>query len=186
VNDRREPEWAMVTVMFADIRGFTAFADRSTAREAVTYLNEFFGLIVPPITRNGGGTHQLLGDGLLAIFESGDHADRALAAAHEMLAAVDAHMGDRCRMGVGLNSGLVLIGSIGGEELDELAVIGDPVNVASHVQDATRDLGERVLMTEATRALLENGRDGLQPRGELALKGKAAAVAVYAPAQEIA
>jgi len=182
VSGRREPEWAMVTVMFADIRGFTAFADKSTAREAVAYLNEFFGLVVPPIARNGGRTQQLLGDGLLAIFESGDHADRALAAAHEMLAEVDAHMGDRCRMGVGLNSGLVLIGSIGGD-LDELAVIGDPVNVASRVQDATRDLGERVLMTEATRLLLDQ-RDGLEPRGELELKGKAAPVPVYAPQRE--
>jgi adenylate cyclase len=183
VNERREPEWAMVTVMFADIRGFTSFADRSTARDAVAYLNEFFGLVVPPITRNAGRTHQLLGDGLLAIFGSGDHADRALSAAHEMLAEVDAHMGDRCRMGIGLNSGLVLIGEIGGD-LQELAVIGDPVNVASRVQDATKELGERLLMTAATRALLEHGKDGLQPRGELSLKGKAAPVAVYAPQRE--
>lgn len=179
-RERREPEWALVTAMFADIRGFTAFADRSTAREAVDYLNEFFGLVMPPIARNGGRTHQLLGDGLLAIFESGDHADRALAAAHEMVAAVDSHMGDRCSMGVGLNSGLVLIGDIGGEDLHELAVIGDPMNVASRVQDATRDLGERVLMTEATRRLLDRS-DGLDPRGELTLRGKAAPVPVYAP-----
>ena len=184
MNERREPEWAMVTVMFADIRGFTAFADRSTAREAVEYLNEFFGLVVPPITRNGGRTHQLLGDGLLAIFESGDHADRALATSVEMLAVLDAQMGDRCRMGIGLNSGLVLVGNIGGGDLLGVAVIGDPVNVASRVQDATKDLGERLLMTEATKALLERAGDGLRPRGELALKGKAAPVPVYAPRLE--
>jgi adenylate cyclase len=181
MSKHREPEWAMVTVMFADIRGFTTFADRSTAREAVAYLNEFFGLVVPPILRNDGWTHQLLGDGLLALFESGDHADRALAAAGEMLAAVEAGMGDRCRMGIGLNSGLVLVGTIGGDDLLEPAVIGDPVNVASRVQDATKDLGVRLLMTEATKALLDGGADGLEPRGELALKGKAAPVAVYAP-----
>jgi adenylate cyclase len=183
MNERREPEWAMVTVMFADIRGFTAFADRSTAREAVEYLNEYFGLVVPPITRNGGRTHQLLGDGLLAVFESGEHAERALAASVEMLAAVEGQMGDRCRMGIGLNSGLVLVGNIGGEHLREVAVIGDPVNVAARVQDATKEVGERLLMTEATRALLEQ-RDGLRPRGELALEGKAAPVPVYAPRLE--
>ena len=183
MNARREPEWAMVTVLFADIRGFTAFADRSTAREAVAYLNEFLGLVVPAVTGHGGHTHQLLGDGLLAFFEDGDHADRALASAGEMLAAVEAGMGDRCRMGIGLNSGLVLVGEIGGD-LEKLAVIGDPVNVASRVQDATKELGERLLMTEATRALLEHGTDGLRPRGELALKGKAAPVAVYAPQRE--
>ena len=58
-------------------------------------------------------------------------------------------------------------------------MIGDPVNVASRVQAATRDLGEQVLMTEATRLLLDRS-DGLEPRGELALKGKATPVPVYA------
>jgi len=73
-----EPEWAMVTVLFVDIRGFTAFADRSTAREAVEYLNEFFALAVPTIAEHGGRVDKLLGDGLLAVFAASDHADRAL------------------------------------------------------------------------------------------------------------
>ena len=63
-----EPEWAMVTVLFVDIRGFTSFADRATAREAVDYLNEFFGLVVPIVTEHGGHANKLLGDGLLAVF----------------------------------------------------------------------------------------------------------------------
>jgi len=60
-------------------------------------------------------------------------------------------------------------------------VIGDPVNVAARVQDATRDLGEPLLLTEATRRLLEGEQQTLDPRGELALKGKAQPVPVYAP-----
>jgi class 3 adenylate cyclase len=183
VKVRVEPEWAMVTAVFVDIRGFTTFADRSTAREAVAYLNEFFELVVPILTKHGGHPNKLLGDGLLGIFGAperlSDHADRALAMAAEMLDTVESRFGGRCRIGIGVNSGLVLIGTIGGGELVELGVVGDPVNVAARVQDATRELGEPMLMTEATRCLLEGADAGLEARGTLSLKGKSEPVAVY-------
>jgi adenylate cyclase len=181
VNARVEPEWAMVTLAFVDIRGFTTFADRATAREAVDYLNEFFALAVPAVTRHGGSVNKFLGDGLLAVFGAPaplpDHADRALAASAEMLAEVDG----RCRIGIGVNSGLVLVGTIGGGGLTELGVVGDPVNVAARVQDATRELGEPLLLTEATRALLDSPTAQLDPRGTLELRGKAQPTHVYAP-----
>lgn len=180
---RVEPEWAMVTVLFVDIRGFTTFADRSTAHEAVAYLNEFFGLVVPILTAHGGHANKLLGDGLLGVFGAPeplpDHADRALAAAADMLHGVESHFGERCRIGIGVNSGLVLVGTIGGGELVELGVVGDPVNVAARVQDATRKLGEPLLLTEATRALLEDGDSGIEGRGTLSVRGKPQPVAVY-------
>jgi adenylate cyclase len=172
-----EPEWAMVTVAFVDIRGFTTFADRSTAREAVDHLNGFFELAIPVVERHGGSVNKLLGDGLLAVFSMPDHADRALAASLDMLAALDG----RYRVGIGLNSGLVLMGRIGGGGHCEAGVVGDPVNVSARVQDATRELGEPLLLTEATRALLETSSAGLEPRGELSLRGKRNPVAVYAP-----
>ena len=153
MTDWTPPEWAMVSVMFVDIRGFTGFADRSTAREAVDLLNEFFELAVPVLGRHGGHANKLLGDGLLGVFGAPqalpDHADRALAAATDMLESVEAHFGERLRIGIGVNSGLVLVGTIGGGGLVELGVIGDPVNVAARVQDATRDLREPLLLTEA-------------------------------------
>lgn len=180
---RIEPEWAMVTVLFVDIRGFTTFADRSTARAAVDYLNEFFAVVVPVLSEHGGHANKLLGDGVLGVFgapkHAANHADDALAAATEMLAAVELRFGDRCRIGIGMNSGLVLVGTIGGGELMELGVVGDPVNVAARVQDATRDLGEPLLLTEATRCLLEQGGPALESRGGLALKGKHEPIAVY-------
>jgi adenylate cyclase len=183
VNGRVEPEWAMVTVCFVDIRGFTTFADRATAREAVDYLNEFFGLVVPIVEEHGGHANKLLGDGLLAVFGAPvslhDHPDRAVAAAMAIVAAVESHFGERCRIGIGINSGLVLVGTMGGGDLTELGVIGDPVNVAARVQDATRDLSEPLLVTEATRCLLELGADKLAPRTALALRGKAEPVTVH-------
>lgn len=180
---RVEPEWAMVTVLFVDIRGFTTFADRATAREAVDYLNEFFELVVPIVTQHGGHANKLLGDGLLAVFGAPeplpDHPDRALAAAKGILSSVESHFGERCEIGIGVNTGLVLVGRMGGGELVELGVVGDPVNVAARVQDATRDLAEPLLVTEATRCLLEREGSALEHRATLALKGKAEPVAVY-------
>lgn len=184
MSDRIEPEWALATIAFVDIRGFTGYADRATALEAVGYLNEFFGLVVPIVEKHGGRVNKLLGDGLLGVFgapgPSAGHADRALAASIEILAVVEAGMGDRCRIGIGINSGLVLTGTVGGGGFTELGVVGDPVNVAARVQDATRDLGEPLLLTEATRALLDDLPVGLRTRGSLSLRGKRDAVAVHA------
>lgn len=179
MSARVEPEWAMVTVLFVDIRGFTTFADRATAREAVAYLNEFFELVIPVLSRHGGQANKLLGDGLLGVFATPDHANCALASARGMLSVVDDHFGERCRIGIGINSGLVLMGTVGGGDLHELGVIGDPVNVAARVQDATRDLGEPLLLTDATRRLLEGPYGELEARGELLLKGKREPVSVY-------
>lgn len=179
-----EPEWAMATLAFVDIRGFTGFADRSTAREAVDYLSAFFQLVVPIVEEHRGRVNKLLGDGLLAVFGAPDpvpdHADRALASAIAITAAVEGAFGERCRIGIGINSGLVLSGTIGGGGFTELGVVGDPVNVAARVQDATRDMGEAVLATDATRRLLDEGDAGLVARGALRLRGKAEPIDVFA------
>ena len=161
----------MATILFVDIRDFTSFADRATAREAVDYLNSFFDVAVPPVLAHAGEVNQLLGDGLLAIFTSGAHADAALACGREILAETDARLGDRCRIGVGLNSGLILVGTISAGGLRRRTAIGDPINVASRVQDATR-------------ALLDGDCSGLVSRGELALKGKSRPTSVYGIAPE--
>jgi adenylate cyclase len=178
-----EPEWAMVTVAIVDIRGFTTFADRVTAREAAAFLDEFFATVIPSVTAHHGQVLRLLGDGLLAVFDGPAHADRALAAGCALLGEVDARFGDGCSVGVGLNSGLVLLGTLGGGGFAEYGVVGDPVNVASRVQDATRDLREPLLLTEATRLLLEDEGPGLEARGVLALRGKPEPVAVHALAK---
>jgi class 3 adenylate cyclase len=96
-----------------------------------------------------------------------------------MLAAVESHFGERCRIGIGINSGLVLVGTIGGGGVTEFGVIGDPVNVAARIQDATRELGEPLLLTEATRCLLEGPGADLEVHGSLRLKGKAERVSIY-------
>ena len=173
-----DPEWAMVSILFVDIRGFTSLADRQTSRFAADYLREFFDLVVPVVTAHDGEVNQMLGDGLLAVFRTSDHADRAVAAGTAMIAATEVQ--NRYRIGVGINSGLVLMGMMGGGGMMRFGLVGDPVNVAARVQDATRDLEEPLLLTEATRVLLDGDHPGLISRGALELKGKSAPVAVYA------
>jgi class 3 adenylate cyclase len=95
-----------------------------------------------------------------------------------LAAAIDLIAEAPCRIGIGLNSGLVLVGTIGAGNVVEVGVVGDPVNVAARVQDATRELGEPLLLTEATRVLLDGAPD-LEPRGALALRGKVEATPVY-------
>jgi adenylate cyclase len=174
---------ALVTILFADIRDFTPFAHRSTAREAVALLNDFYGVIVPLVTEHGGRPQQFLGDGVLAVFGAHqplpDHANRAVAAA----AAIPGAIGDLCEVSVGVNSGLVIVGTVGAGSHSELGVIGDPVNVAARVEAATRDTGDSVLITEATRCLLEREAVTLEPRGRIRLKGKPDPIEVHALAE---
>jgi adenylate cyclase len=173
-----------VTIAFIDVRDFTAFADRSSARETVTFLNDFFGLVVPILLKHKGHANKFMGDGLLAVFGAPerlpDHADRALAASCEVAREVERRFGDEVGIGIGINSGPVVAGSMGGGGRLEFGVIGDPVNVAARVQQATRDTGDVILLTEATRCLLEQSEADVEPRGEVPLRGKSEPVPVYA------
>src|SRR4029079_14269049 len=134
-----EPEWELLTVLFAEIRGYTPFADRATARaaaelavytavadgstagEAAWFLRGFFDVVIPIVRSNGGEVNQLLGDGLLAVFRTPDRAACALRAGAAMIAEAP------CPIGIGLNSGLVLAGTIGGGGYSHFGVVGDPV-----------------------------------------------------------
>src|SRR3954468_21191344 len=179
-----EGEDVELTILFVDIRDFTPFAERSSARETVTYLNDFFGLVVPILERHHGHANKFIGDGVMGVFGAPerlrDHASRALAAALELADAVDERYQGSLRVGIGLNSGPVSVGSVGGGGRLEFTVIGDAVNVAARVEHLTRSTGDTVLLTEATRALLD-GEVELDPRGEVPLKGVSEPVPVYAP-----
>jgi adenylate cyclase len=179
-----EGEEREVTVMILDVADFTAFAQRSSARETVTFLNELFGIAVPCVVEHGGHANKFLGDGLLAAFGAperlADHADRAVAAAGDIARKLRSQFGDEVQFGIGINSGPVVVGSVGGGGRLEFAVIGDPVNVAARVEHLTRETGDVVLLTEATHCLLANGSQSLEPRGSFALKGVAEPVPIYA------
>ncbi|TML04848.1 MAG: adenylate/guanylate cyclase domain-containing protein [Actinobacteria bacterium] len=154
-----------VTVLFLDIRGFTAFAERAGAAEAVARLNEFYELVVPIIVEHGGHANKFVGDGLLAVFGAPDtlpdHADRCVAASLAIARRVEAEQGGRVSIGIGVNSGDVVAGTVGGGGRVEFTVIGDVVNTAARVEEATRQTGDVILVTAATRDLLREDHGGL-------------------------
>jgi adenylate cyclase len=180
-----EGEEVEVTVLFIDIRSFTAFAETAGPREVVERLNEFFECVVPIVVRHGGHASKFFGDGLLAVFGApdrmADHADRGVAAALAVVRGVTEHYGDELRIGIGVNSGRVVAGTVGGGGRVEFTVIGDPVNTAARVERLTRQTDDDVLVTDATRVLLRADHGGFVPRGEVELRGKSEAVRVHAP-----
>lgn len=134
-----------VTVLFADIRDFTAFAERYRPEEVVDVLNEYFDLMVQVLFEHQGTLDKFLGDGLLALFgtplEQADHPWRAVQAALDIQRAATALNTVRRRrgqptlhLGIGINSGEAIVGNIGSEKRMEYTVVGDMVNVAQRLQ----------------------------------------------------
>ncbi|WP_183096387.1 adenylate/guanylate cyclase domain-containing protein [Nocardioides stalactiti] len=176
-----------VSIMFCDVRGFTSYAERAPATEVVATLNRLFSVMVPIVDRHGGHVDKFIGDGLLAVFGAPevfeDHADRAFAAAREIVEAT-ASIGTGLSVAAGVNTGRVVAGSIGGAGRLNFSVIGDAVNVAARVEAATRQTGDDVLITAATAAMLR-AEVPLVSRGSLPLKGKAEPLELFAPAGEV-
>jgi adenylate cyclase len=155
------------TVLFADLRSFTSFAERRAPDQVIAVLNRYLGEMSDAVLDNGGTLVAFLGDGLMAVFgapvECDDHADRAVAAAREMLRnrlprfngwAREQGYGDGFRMGIGISSGPAMSGNVGSERRLEYTAIGDTVNTASRIESLTKELGHPVLLSESTLDLL--------------------------------
>jgi class 3 adenylate cyclase len=180
-----EGEEVEVTVLFVDIRDFTAFAERASAREVVAELNRFYDYVVPLLVHHGGHANKFVGDGLLGVFGAPDrlpdHADRGVSAALQIAEVVEEAYVGELRVGIGVNSGPVVAGTLGGGGRVEFTVIGDTVNTAARVEEATRETGDVVLVTEATCRLLRHDHGGFVERRDVPLKGKSERVRLYAP-----
>jgi adenylate cyclase len=155
-----------LTIVFVDIRNFTARSEDSSPEQAVALLNVFLSEMVDVIEqRHGGIVNKFLGDGLMAMFAEwtgrADHADAAVAAGCEMLQRV-ASINERLRaagepslaIGVGIHTGRAVVGSIGSPRRMEYTAIGDTVNLASRVESLTKVVGAPLLLTDATRRAL--------------------------------
>jgi class 3 adenylate cyclase len=179
-----EGEEVDVTVLFIDLRDFTALAGTVDARTAVAHINSFFARVVPILSKHGGHADKFVGDGVLGVFGAPrrlpDHANRALLAACEIAELTDDD-GTRWRLGIGVNSGKVLAGTIGGGDHYEFTVIGDAVNVAARLETLTRSTGATALLTDATRRRLRQPHRDLEPCGDVPIRGKDEPVSIYAP-----
>lgn len=175
--------WA--TVMFIDLRGFTTFAESRPVEQVIDVLNRFLGTMGDAVLDHGGTLVAYLGDGLMAAFgapiEGLDHADRAVAAAREM--ATDRlrefnhwlgaeGIGDGFRLGIGLNSGRVMSGTLGSERRIEYTVIGDTVNTAARIEQLTKQTGHSILVADQTRANMTSGADRLTFVDEFEIRGR--------------
>jgi adenylate cyclase len=157
------------TVMFCDLRDFTAFAELRPADQVIDTLNCYLSEMSEAIRARGGTLVDYQGDGIVAAFgaplEQLDHADRALDAVRDMvgprLEALNAwvrrhDLGPGFRIGIGVNSGVVMSGNVGCKFRLEYTVIGDTANTASRLEAMTKQLPHQVLISESTRAMLRS------------------------------
>ena len=182
-------ERRQVTVMFVDIRDFTPFAEANTAEDTVARLNALFEIVVPAVVDAGGHVNKFLGDGALAVFgapnDLADHADAAGSAAVLIHRRVAERFGEELRIGIGINTGVVIAGTIGGGGKLEFTLIGDTVNVAARVEQLTKTTGDAILLTQQCVDALASRPPGLIDRGFHVLKGKSASVQVFGLDHEI-
>jgi adenylate cyclase len=153
-------EKRVVTILMADLRGFTAFSERLDAEEVVSVINVFLEAMTDVILKWGGTVDKFMGDGIMALFgapiQGHDDAQRAVAAALEMQIAL-AEVNQRglgagyppLMMGIGINTGESIVGNIGSIKRMNYGVMGSPVNLASRIESCT--VGGQVFVSQSTR-----------------------------------
>jgi adenylate cyclase len=178
------------SVLFSDIRGFTALVESQGPEETIDLLNTYYMLMFDAIGSNGGVVNQMIGDGLMALFGAplplDDCAGSAVAAGLEMLELIEQFNQERSavnkpaiRIGIGVATGEVVAGYTGTQQRATYTCIGDTVNLAARLEAHTKVAGCGILIDDATQRAL-NGSVPMQPLGEVPFKGKAAAVEVFA------
>jgi len=163
-----EGEGREVTVLFCDIRDFTTFCQSRTPRQVVERLNRFFEIMSEAIDSHGGFINKFLGDGLLAAFgapaHSGDHAQQAVEAALAMETSLGTFNAELARagepkmeIGIGIDTGEVIVGNIGSSSRPEYTIIGGAANRSSHIEQLNKILGTRILLSDYTYRKSQNG-----------------------------
>ena len=187
--DAFAPERRRVTMLFADLREFTALCDQLDPGVTVSILNEYFRHMTRAITRHHGHVTEFVGDGLLALFgamEPNPWQERdAVLAAQEMRAelmrcnvSLRAKGLPELRFGIGIHGGEVVAGVIGTAGLSKFSVTGDPINVASRVEGLTSKYQVDLLITEDIRRALDDGFR-LRPMPPALVKGKTEPIQTY-------
>jgi class 3 adenylate cyclase len=173
------------SIVFVDLRGFTALAEARSPGEAFALLNRLHARLAEIIDAEHGHVDKFLGDGLLAVFgahgDHADHADRAIRAGLRIAElAPDADDG-ALELGVGIHTGDVLAGAVGGDRRLEFTVIGDAVNTASRIEQATKQHATRMLVSADTlRAVSDPTLAArFEPLGAIAVRGRKAPVDLY-------
>ena len=182
----------VTTVLFADLRSFTSFAESRPPDRVVEVLNRYLGGMTDAIMDQAGTLVSFMGDGIMAVFgaplDQDDHADRALAAAREMagprLSAFnewirEAGLGDGFEIGIGVNTGEVMVGQVGSKRRVEYTAIGDTTNTAARLEGMTKGTPHRVFVSGSTQEALEDPA-GLAFVERLEVRGRDQPIDVWA------
>jgi adenylate cyclase len=178
-----------MTVLFSDIRAFTSVSEKGEPEAIVAQLNEYFSRMVPIVFAHKGTIDKFVGDMIMALFgaplDDSDHADHAVETALGMsagLAQLNREWSAAGRppldIGIGINTGDMVAGNLGSEDIMSYTVIGDHVNLGSRLESLTKDFHTRVIISEATRAALK-GRYDIRALGEVVVKGKSVPVKIF-------
>jgi adenylate cyclase len=175
------------TVLFVDIRGFTSLSEGKPPEWIVDLLNEYFTRVTEVVNKNNGHVNKFAGDGAVAVFGAPlphpQHALNAVNAALGIQEEMKKLNGEKrmegilLEVGVGINSGEMVAGSIGSEERREYTVIGDSVNVSSRLTSLAE--GGQILMSRQTYQLIGEDRVEVEPKGEVAVKGRKKGIGVF-------
>lgn len=186
------PTQREVTVLFSDIRDFTRMSEHLPPKAVLEFLDDFFGRAAQVVAGHEGMVNKFLGDGMLAVWgvpeHNAQHARCAVRCALDLRRMVEELNAQRAttgqppvRIGIGIHSGTVAAGMLGGPAQHEYTVIGDAVNLASRVEGLTKELGVDLLLSDATAEQLGAGF-ALTRLGERSVKGRVQPVAVYTAA----
>jgi adenylate cyclase len=169
-----------VCVMFLDIRNFSSYAAGERPEAVMAYLNTLFEFMIDVVNRHHGLVNKFLGDGFMAVFgapiDDPERCAHAVGASVEILERLDrlnaAGTIHPTRVGIGLHMGEAVTGNVGSAERKEYTIIGDIVNVASRLEQATKEFHARLLISEAVRRSLDAAMPGVEDLGLVALKGQ--------------
>lgn len=186
-----------MTVLFSDIRGFTGMSEKMNARDLVSFLNQYLTSSSKVILKNNGTIDKFIGDAIMAFWnapiEDIKQASHAITAALELTELIkefnnrESDMPD-IAIGIGINSGDMVVGNIGGIERFDYTVIGDQVNIASRLESLTKQYGVSTLVSSATKNLFEKENANLQVIFRLIdsviVKGKKQSLHIYQPMRD--
>src|SRR4029079_10932836 len=171
-----------VSILFSDLRGFTTLSEQMEPGRIAAHLNEYFDAMTTAIFAHRGMINDFVGDAVMAVFgapiDDPEHAVNALQSALAMDRALEALNArwqaaglPSLRMGIGIHTGSVFAGNVGGRDRMKYTVIGDPVNVASRVEGLNKELSTTLLITEETLAAIGDRRP-VRDCGLVAVKGR--------------
>ena len=174
-----------MTIMFCDIRDFTTLSEHLTPKENFLFLNSYLKRIGPLIRQFGGFIDKYVGDGIMALFpDSADSAVKAAIQIQEEIKVYNSHRGnfgyDPIRIGIGIHTGSLMLGTIGENERMDSTVISDSVNICARIESLTKEYGMNIAISEATWDILQD-RESIEERyiGQIYLKGKSAPVPIF-------